>query len=115
MLLKGDTVIGNHVWIGENTHIGHGANSVAGSNVLHYSVVVGNPSKLIRKTLDDEIINLMLEFKWWDKNIEEINALIRLLLNINMEKVEKQLINTYIKNHRIHYYICKIKIIKRCL
>jgi len=98
MPYKGNTVIGNDVWIGQNStilagvHIGDGAiiglNSVIGSNVPPYTIVVGNPAKVIRKRFDDELIELMLKFKWWDKNIEEINALIPLLTCGDLEKVK---------------------------
>ena len=84
-LRKGDTVIGNDVWIGQNAvilpgvHIGDGAiigaNSVVGSNVEPYTIVVGNPAKVLRKRFDDELTELLLRFKWWDKSIDEINGL----------------------------------------
>ena len=48
-----------------------GANSVVDSDVGAYTIVIGNPAKLLRKCFDDEQIDLMLKFKWWDKNIEE--------------------------------------------
>ena len=51
-------------------HIGDGAiigaNSVVGSDVDPYTIVVGNPAKLLRKRFDDELIDLMLRFQWWD-------------------------------------------------
>ena len=57
--LKGDTIIGNDVWIGQNVtilpavHIGDGAiigaNSVVAKNIPPYSVAVGNPCKVKRK------------------------------------------------------------------
>ena len=99
--LKGDTVIGNDVWIGQNAvilpgvHIGDGAiigaNSVVGSDVEAYSIVVGNPARLLRKRFDDELINLLNKFKWWDKSIEEINKLIPILTNSDLEKVRKEI------------------------
>ena len=99
--LKGDTVIGNDVWIGQNAvilpgvHIGDGAiigaNSVVGSNVEPYTIVIGNPAKVLRKRFDDELIELMLKFKWWDKSIEEINDLIPLLTCSDSDKVKKEL------------------------
>jgi virginiamycin A acetyltransferase len=98
---KGDTVIGNDVWIGQNAvilpgvHIGDGAiigaNSVVGKDVEPYTIVVGNPAKILRKRFDDELIDLLLAFKWWDKEIEEINALIPLLTCSDLEKVKKEL------------------------
>ncbi len=101
MPLKGDTVIGNDVWIGQNAvilpgvHIGDGAiigaNSVVGSDVEPYSIVVGNPAKFLRKRFGDELIELLLRFRWWDKSVEEINDLIPILTNSNLEKVEQEL------------------------
>ena len=101
MPLKGDTVIGNDVWIGQNAvilpgvHIGNGAiigaNSVVGSNVEPYTIVIGNPAKILRKRFDDELVGLLLQFKWWDKNIEEINSLIPILTCSDLEKVREEL------------------------
>lgn len=98
MPFKGDTVIGNDVWIGQSAtilpgvHIGDGAiigaNSVVGSNVEPYTVVAGNPAKLIRKRFDNELISLLLKWRWWDKSIDEINRLIPLLTSSNIEDVK---------------------------
>ena len=98
--IKGDTIIGNDVWIGQNAtilpgvHIGDGAiigaNSVVGSDVQAYTVVVGNPARSIRKSFDEELIEIMEKLKWWDKSIEEINNLIPLLANSNLEYVKEE-------------------------
>ena len=98
---KGDTVIGNDVWIGQNAtilpgvHIGDGAiigaNSVVASDVEPYSIVVGNPVKLIRYRFDEELTSLLLKFKWWDKPVEEINALIPVLTNSDLEFVKNKI------------------------
>ena len=99
--LKGDTVIGNDVWIGQNAvilpgvHIGDGAiigaNSVVGSSVAPYTVVVGNPARALRKRFDDELIELLLKFRWWDKNIDEIDALIPVLTCSDLNKVREEI------------------------
>ena len=99
--LKGDTVIGNDVWIGQNVtilpgvHIGDGAiiglNSVVGSDVKPYTIVAGNPAKVIRKRFDNELIKLLLKLKWWDKSIKEINELIPILTDDNLKEVKKKL------------------------
>ncbi|MDE6102318.1 MAG: CatB-related O-acetyltransferase [Ruminococcus sp.] len=99
--LKGDTIVGNDVWIGQNVtilagvHIGDGAiigmNSVVGSDIPPYTIVAGNPARTIRKRFDDELINLMLEFRWWDKSIQEINNLIPLLSCSDLEKVKSEI------------------------
>lgn len=101
MPLKGDTIIGNDVWIGQNAvvlpgvKIGDGviigANAVVGSNVAPYTIVVGNPAKEIRKRFDDELIGLMLKFKWWDKPIDEIDKLIPILTCSNLDKVKTEI------------------------
>ena len=101
MPLKGDTVIGNDVWIGQNAtimpgvHIGDGAiigaNSLVSKDVEPYTIVAGNPIRIIRKRFDDELIDLLERFKWWDKSIEEINNLIPILTNGDLEKVRAEL------------------------
>lgn len=98
---KGDTVVGNDVWIGQNStilpgvHIGDGAiiglNSVVTRDVPPYTIVAGNPAKTVRKRFDDELINLLLKLKWWDKSIEEINALIPLLSCSDLAKVKQEI------------------------
>jgi virginiamycin A acetyltransferase len=99
--LKGDTVIGNDVWIGQNAvilpgvSIGDGSiigvNSVVGNDVEPYTIVVGNPAKILRKRFDEELIDLLLKFRWWDKSVEEINGLIPILTCSDLEKVRDEL------------------------
>ena len=101
MPFKGDTVIGNDVWIGQNAtilpgvHIGDGAiigaNSVVGSDVEPYAIVVGNPAEVIRYRFDEELTELLLEFKWWDKPTEEINELIPILTSSDLDKVKAEI------------------------
>ncbi|MBQ0038721.1 MAG: CatB-related O-acetyltransferase [Clostridiales bacterium] len=101
MPIKGDTVIGNDVWIGQNAvilpgvHISDGAiigaNSIVGSNVPPYTIVAGNPARETRKRFDADLIQLLLDFKWWDKSIEEINQLIPLLTSGDLEKVKAEI------------------------
>lgn len=100
MPLKGDTIIGNDVWIGQNVtilpgvHIGDGAiigaSSVVGSDVEPYTIVAGNPAQFIRKRFDEELTNLMLKWRWWDKPIEEINSLIPVLTSSDLTEVKRK-------------------------
>ena len=99
--LKGDTIIGNDVWIGQNVtvmpgvNIGDGAiigaNSVVASEILPYSIAVGNPCRVIKNRFDDELIELLLKFKWWDKGIEEIESLMPILSCTDLEKVKQEI------------------------
>ena len=99
--LKGDTVIGNDVWIGQNAvilpgvRIGDGAiigaDSVVGGDVAPYCVAAGNPARTLRKRFDDELIRLMLAWKWWDKSVEEINALIPVLTCGDLESAKTRI------------------------
>ena len=41
-----------------------GANSVLDSDVEPYTIVVGNPARVLRKRFDDELIGLLLAFRW---------------------------------------------------
>ena len=100
--LKGDTLIGNDVWIGQNAvilpgvHIGDGAiigaNAVVGSDIPPYTIAVGNPTRAIRKRFDDEMIDLLEKLAWWDKPIEEINALIPILTSGDIDTVRAEIL-----------------------
>ena len=99
--LKWDTVIWNDVWIGQNTtilpwiHIWDWAiiwaNSVVSKDVEPYTIVAWNPVKVIRKRFDNELIELLEKFKWWDKSIDEINSLIPILTSADLESVRNQI------------------------
>lgn len=101
MPLKGDTVVGNDVWIGQNAtilpgvRIGDGAiigaNSTVGSDVEPYTIVAGNPARVIRKRFDAELIEVLEEVKWWDLPADEINELIPILSCSDLEKVKRKL------------------------
>ena len=93
---KGDVIIGNDVWIGENVTImsgvtiGDGAviscNSHVIKNVEPYSLVGGNPAKLIKYRFTKEQIDKLLEIKWWDWDDEKINKHCNLLCSANIDE-----------------------------
>jgi acetyltransferase-like isoleucine patch superfamily enzyme len=75
-LLKAQPItIGNDVWIGANAviikgvKIGTGAVIGAGTivkdDVPPYAICVGNPGKIVKYRFDDEMIDLLLNSKWW--------------------------------------------------
>ena len=58
---------------------------------LKGDTVAGNPARELRKRFDDELIDLMLRFRWWDKPIAEIDTLIPLLTCSDLEKVKAEI------------------------
>ena len=76
-------------------HIGDGAiigtNSVVAKDIPPYCIAVGNPCRVIKKRFDDELIEMLLQFKWWDKSIEEIESLMPILSCADLEKVKKEI------------------------
>tara|TARA_Y100001937_G_C7088338_1_gene316468 strand:+ start:166 stop:753 length:588 start_codon:yes stop_codon:yes gene_type:complete len=83
IISNGDIIIGNDVWIGfgatimSGVTIGDGsivaANATVSKDVEPYSIVGGNPAKLIKKRFTDKDIDFLLELKWWDWPEEKIN------------------------------------------
>ena len=76
--------IGNDVWMGHNSivmpnvkRIGDGAVIAAGAvvnkDIPPFAVVVGNPARVVRFRFPPEIIARLLEERWWDKPIEELD------------------------------------------
>lgn len=97
---KGDVTVGNDVWIGANSFILSGvtigdgavigACSVVTKDVEPYTVVAGNPARVIRKRFDDETITKLLKIQWWNWDIQRIKGSVPLLLSNNVhEFVEK--------------------------
>lgn len=94
-LNKGDTVIGNDVWIGNSAtimpgvKIGHGAiigtNTLVTKDVAPYTIVGGNPGKLIRNRFDQQTIDFLLELAWWDWPIERITKHVKDISSGNLE------------------------------
>lgn len=98
---KGDTVIGNDVWIGRESvimpgvKIGDGAiiaaYSVVSKNIPAYTVWGGNPARFIKPRFDDELTRLLLEFRWWNLEGEELVGILPLLCDPDLEKVRSEL------------------------
>ena len=91
-VLSDSVLIGNDVWIGLNAiilsgvQIGNGAVIGAGSvvvkNVPAYSIVAGNPAKVIGSRFSIEIIAKLEKIKWWNwPHDRVIKALPQLLSN----------------------------------
>ena len=94
---KGDTIIGNDVWIGRESvimpgvKIGDGAiiaaYSVVAKDVPAYTVYGGNPAKFIKNRFDEELKDLLLRFRWWDLSPENLVDILPLLCDPDLEKL----------------------------
>ena len=86
---KGDTVIGNDVWIGYDSlimpgvKVGNGAiiasRSVVVKNIEPYTIAGGNPAKPIRKRFNQELIDLLEITSWWDWPAQKITKYLDVL------------------------------------
>lgn len=80
--LRGDTVVGNDVWIGAEARIlpgvtiGDGAivggSAVVASDVPPYAIVVGNPARIVRMRFDEATVAALLRIGWWDWDADKI-------------------------------------------
>lgn len=94
---KGNTTIGNDVWIGFNATIMSGvtvgdgaiiaANATVVKDVAPYTIVGGNPAALINKRFSDENIARLLQLKWWDWPIDRLTRNVRHLTANKLEDV----------------------------
>lgn len=103
---KGDTVIKSDAWIGmgatvmPGVTIGEGAiiaaESVVIKDVAPYTIVAGNPAKLIKQRFSNEEIEKLLEIRWFDWSEEEIEEAVTLIMSDDI-------------NELYHYYLSNIK------
>ena len=97
---KGDTVIGNDVWIGyqalimPGVKIGNGAiissRAVVTSDVPAYAIVGGNPAKLIKKRFCDETILALEKLAWWDWSPEKITRNLNAITSANIDALSAE-------------------------
>lgn len=87
MWLGHESTILSGVTIGDGCVVG--ANAVVASSVPPYSIVAGNPAKIIRKRFSDETIAKLQEMKWWDWSYENIYRAIPLLQSSDIEGLYK--------------------------
>lgn len=97
--LKGDTVIGNDVWLGAeclimpSIHIADGAvvgaRALVTKNIGPYEIWGGNPARLIKKRFSDENIQKLLQIKWWDWDEAVLRQNLHLLQSDDIEVLWK--------------------------
>ncbi len=97
--LRGDTVIGNDVWIGADAvimpgvTIGDGAiigsKAVVASDVPAYGIAVGNPAHTIRRRFDDETIDRLIAVAWWNWPAARITASLDAIRGADVAALER--------------------------
>ena len=95
---KGDTVIGNDVWIGRESIIMPGVKIGDGAIIAAYSVVVkdvpaytvygGNPARFIKERFDAELKDL-LRYQWWNLEPEKLVEILPVLCDPDLEKLRR--------------------------
>ena len=101
---KGDTIIGNDVWIGRESVIMPGVKIGDGAIVAAYSIVTkdiepytiwgGNPAKFIKKRFDEELISSLLKLEWWNFEPNELVAFLPALCSSNLAEVKERILGT---------------------
>lgn len=96
---RGDTVVGNDVWIGSEAvilpgvSVGNGAiigaYAVVGSDIPSYSIAVGNPARVIRVRFDPEIVATLNEIAWWDWPAERITRNLNAIRGADIEALKR--------------------------
>lgn len=96
--VKGDINVGNDVWFGYRclikggVKIGDGAIIAANSTVVKdvpaYSIVAGNPAKVVKMRFENSIIERLLKISWWDWDIEKISKNLKIICNLNIDALE---------------------------
>lgn len=96
---KGDTVVGNDVWIGRESVIMPGVKIGDGAIVAAYSVVAkdippytlagGNPAGVIKNRFDRELTELLQEVQWWNFPPEKLADFLPVLCNPDLEAVRE--------------------------
>ena len=102
---NGDVIIGNDVWVGSRVTVmsgvcvGDGAVLAANSTVIKdvepYSIVGGNPAKLIKKRFSNDIIDLLLALEWWSLPLEDIKSMETILCSTPKIEVLQKLVEKY--------------------
>jgi virginiamycin A acetyltransferase len=79
------SVIMPGVSIGDGAIIG--AYSIVTKNVEPYTIVAGNPAHLIRKRFTEDVIEKLLQVKWWDWEYDKITRNIKAIVGTDIKQL----------------------------
>ncbi len=79
---RGDVVIGDGCWIGDNVTVLPGASigvgavigacAVVSRSIPPFAVAVGNPARVVRYRFSQEMIDYLIELNWWNWSDDRI-------------------------------------------
>lgn len=97
--LRGDTVVGNDVWIGmeallmPGVAVGHGAivaaRAVVSRDVPPYSIVAGNPAKVVKHRFDPRTVARLLAVAWWDWPVDKVSRNLDAIRGTDISRLEQ--------------------------
>lgn len=95
---RGDTVIGNDVWIGSGAMIMPGvtigdgaivaARAVVARDVPPYVIVGGNPAETIRTRFDPATVTRLQAVAWWDWPVDKITRNLDAIRGADLARLE---------------------------
>ena len=96
-----DTVIGNDVWIGDGARIMPGvtlgdgvivgAGAIVTRDVPSWSIVAGNPGRVVRRRFPDDVCDRLDRLAWWDRDLADIRALVPVLASADLAALDAAL------------------------
>ncbi|MFK8032720.1 MAG: CatB-related O-acetyltransferase [Hyphomicrobiales bacterium] len=96
---RGDTVVGNDVWIGREamilpgTKIGDGAivgsRAVVTRDVPPYAVVAGNPARVVKQRFEQLTVDRLRQIAWWDWDAEKITRNLDAIRGLDLDALEQ--------------------------
>ncbi|WP_157017446.1 CatB-related O-acetyltransferase [Mesorhizobium xinjiangense] len=95
---RGDTVLGNDVWLGmevtimPGVTIGDGAiiaaKSVVGKDVPPYAIVAGNPARVVRMRFDEATVKRLLAIAWWNWPVDKVTRNTDAIAGTDLDRLE---------------------------